>query len=68
REPFPSRSTDAGIREGRIASGDTLEIVSEMNSGGVVFGDGIEGDRLDFTWGRVARVTLADFHLNLLAA
>ena len=68
REPFPSRSTDTGIREGRIATGDTLEIVSEMNSGGVIFGDGIEGDRLEFSWGRVARIALADFRLNLLAA
>ncbi len=68
REPFPSRSTDTGIREGRIGSGDTLEIVSEMNAGGVVFGDGIEGDRLDFAWGRVARIALADCRLNLLAA
>ena len=68
REPFPSRSTDTGIREGRIATGDTLEIVSEMNSGGVVFGDGIEGDRLEFAWGRAARIALADFRLNLLVA
>jgi hypothetical protein len=68
REPFPSRSTDTGIREGRIAAGETLEIVSEMNSGGVVFGDGMEGDRLEFAWGRVARIGLADFRLNLLAA
>jgi NAD kinase len=68
REPFPSRSTDTGIREGRIAAGETLEIVSEMNAGGVVFGDGIEGDRLEFSWGRVARIGLADFRLNLLAA
>ena len=67
REPFPSRSTDTGIREGRIATGDALEIVSEMNSGGVIFGDGIEADRLEFSWGSVARVGLADFRLNLLA-
>jgi hypothetical protein len=58
RAPFPSRSTGTGIREGRIAAGETLEMVSEMNSGGVVFGDGIEGDRLEFSWGRVARMAL----------
>ena len=68
REAFPSRSTDTGIREGRIATGETLEILSEMNAGGVVFGDGIEGDRLEFSWGSVARVGLADVRLNLLAA
>jgi hypothetical protein len=68
REPFPSRSTDTAIREGRISTGDSLEVVSEMNSGGVVFGDGMEGDRLEFSWGRVARIGLAESHLNLLAA
>jgi hypothetical protein len=68
REPFPSRSTATAIREGRLATGDGLEIRSEMNAGGVIFGDGIEGDRLEFSWGRVARVELAESRLNLLAA
>jgi hypothetical protein len=68
REPFPSRSTDTAIREGRIVTRDGLEILSQMNAGGVIFGDGIEGDRLEFSWGRVVRVGPAESHLNLLAA
>lgn len=68
REPFPSRSSSTAIREGRLVTGDGLEILSQMNAGGVIFGDGIEGDRLEFSWGRVARVGIAEPRLNLLAA
>ncbi len=68
REPFPSRSSSTTIREGRLVTGDGLEILSQMNAGGVIFGDGIEGDRLDFSWGRVARIGIAEPRLNLLAA
>ena len=35
---------------------DALEIVSEMNTGGTIFGDGVEDDRIEFCWG--CRATL----------
>jgi len=68
REAFPSVSTRSGIVEGRLEPDDTLEVVSEMNDGGVVFGDGIEGDRIDFSWGRIARIDCACERLNLVLA
>jgi hypothetical protein len=51
REPWPSQATGIGLTSGRLARGDVLLVVSRMNEGGVVFADGMEGDRLDFAWG-----------------
>ena len=59
REPWPSRSTAAGIVSGRLGPGDSLVVASRMNEGGVVFADGMEHDRLDFAWGRTLTVRLA---------
>jgi hypothetical protein len=39
-----------------------------MNEGGVVFGDGIEDDRIDFAWGTCARIGVAEARLRLVAA
>ena len=66
REPWPSIATGVGIASGRIASGDILLLVSRMNEGGVVFADGMEGDRLDFAWGRTLRVSVSDRELRFV--
>lgn len=68
REPFPSRTTAAGIEAGVIDEGRALRLRSEMNEGGTVFGDGIESDRLDFSWGMSLEVGVAPRCLNLVAA
>jgi hypothetical protein len=39
-----------------------------MNEGGVVFGDGIEDDRIDFHFGVELTLRAADRALRLLAA
>ena len=66
REPWPSRATGANLVSGRLGRGDALVIASRMNEGGVVFADGMEGDRLEFGWGRVLRVSVAERQLRFV--
>jgi NAD kinase len=60
REPFPSRTTRAGIVIGTIAHGDRMTIVSPMPENGVIFSDGIESDYLEFNSGSLATISVAE--------
>lgn len=66
REAFPSVSTETTLSQGLLAAEDPLEVASEMNEGGVIFGDGIEPDFLAFDWGVRARVGIAAERLALV--
>jgi hypothetical protein len=66
REPFPSVSTGTSIDGARLDGQDGLEIVSEMNEGGVLFADGIEEDRIEFPFGAQARFEIAPDRLRLV--
>lgn len=66
REPFPSVSTGTRVDGALVPSGEALHVVSEMDEGGVVFGDGIETDRIDFAWGTSLRVEVATERLRLV--
>jgi NAD kinase len=66
REAWPSVATGADLTEGVLGAGEALEVTSRMNTGGVVFGDGIEDDRLDFGWGRALRIEIANRRLRLV--
>jgi len=66
REPWPSVATGTGLAHARVGPGATLEVTSEMNEGGVVFGDGIEEDHLDLPWGQLVTVRAAPQALRLM--
>jgi hypothetical protein len=66
REPYPSRTTGAGLVIGRIAEGERMRVVSEMPENGVVFSDGIEADYLEFNSGTEATISVAERQGNLV--
>lgn len=60
-------ATGTEIEEGLLARGDELEVASEMNEGGTLFGDGMEEDRIAFGWGMRAQLRVAPERLCLVA-
>jgi len=66
REAFPSVRTATSFTQGLIGEEETLELTSEMNESGVIFGDGIEEDRIEFSWGMRARISIARERLALV--
>lgn len=59
REPYPSRSTGAGIVFGRIDRDSPMQITSLMPENGVIFSDGVEEDALEFNSGASAQIRVA---------
>ena len=66
REAFPSIATGTSMTSGLIDKEQSLEIRSELNEGGVIFGDGIETDYLAFNWGMRATFTVAQNKLSMV--
>ncbi len=60
REPFPSRTTQAGIVFGRVTAKAPLTLISQMPENGVIFSDGIEADFLEFRSGARALIAPAE--------
>lgn len=68
REAFPSRVTGTKVQEGTIGDDDELAVVSEMDENGVLFGDGIEGDRLELPFGAQVKIACSERVLQLVRA
>lgn len=66
REAWPSIATGTSLTEGSLGADQKLEIISAMENGGVIFGDGIESDYLEFSWGERAHVGIAQQRLHLV--
>jgi len=65
REAFPGAATGTELSFAVLEGPERAAVRSEMNDGGVIFGDGIEQDYLPFDWGREASLSLAAKHLRL---
>ncbi len=66
REAWPSVATGAELTEGTVDAQNTLELTSEMPSGGRVFGDGMEQDGIELPWARTVSVGVAEEVLRLV--
>ena len=66
REPFASRHSEATIVAGVIDEGTTLNLESNIPSGGCIFSDGIQADFLDFNAGTIAQIGVADHRARLV--
>lgn len=66
REAWPSIATGTAIGEGLLAADDTLSITSELGDGAVLFGDGIEKDRIHIDFGQTVGVHTAGRALQLV--
>jgi hypothetical protein len=67
REPFPSRTSQAGLVHGHFGAGAPLRIRSRMPDNGVIFSDGIEADFLRFTAGMEVSISIAQQQGRLVA-
>jgi NAD kinase len=66
REAWPSPATGTTITEGRLDRADTLTITSELGEGAILFGDGIESDRIHVDWGQTITIQTAAQALHLV--
>ncbi|GAB2962776.1 hypothetical protein [Streptomyces heilongjiangensis] len=65
REAWPSPVTGTSLVAGALVAGARLRMTVESDRL-IVFGDGMEGDALELTWGQTVEVGVADVRLRLL--
>lgn len=60
REPFISKTSQAGLVCGFITAEEPLEVESHMPQSGVIFSDGVASDFLAFNGGTIASIGIAE--------
>jgi len=65
REAWPSPATGTACTEGELASGQLISLTAESDQL-VLFGDGIEADAIQLSWGQAASISVADQTLRML--
>jgi NAD kinase len=60
REPFPSRTSSAGMVFGKITPEAPLHLISQTPDTGVIFSDGIEKDFIQFPSGMDATIIVSE--------
>ncbi|MEV7547915.1 hypothetical protein AB0O29_36065, partial [Streptomyces sp. NPDC089915] len=65
REAWPSPTTGTTRVSGELGGGQGLRLTVESDRI-VVFGDGMEADALELTWGQSVRLGIADTSLRLV--
>ncbi|MDQ1035624.1 NAD kinase [Streptomyces sp. V3I8] len=65
REAWPSPATGTSQVAGRLSAAARLTLTAESERL-IVFGDGMEGDALELTWGQVVRVGVCGRRLRLV--
>lgn len=66
REAWPSPTTGATLTSGVLTAGQELALVVASDAL-VLFGDGVEADRLTATWGQAVHLGLSERRLRLVA-
>ncbi len=65
REAWPSPTTGTTKVAGELGQGEGLQLTVESDRI-VVFGDGMESDALELTWGQSVRMGIAGTSLHLV--
>lgn len=65
REAWPSPTSGVALTMGALHPGEGLEVLVQSDSL-VVFGDGLEADRLTATWGQTVRLAVSERRLRLV--
>jgi NAD kinase len=66
REPFLSQRSGISLVAGRVEEGTELTLESRMDTGGVIFSDGIQTDYLNFNAGAIVRIGVAEQRAKLV--
>jgi hypothetical protein len=66
REPFVSRTSQAGLVCGTLEGGAEMVLESMTPENGVIFSDGIEADALEFNAGTIATIAVASRKARLI--